>query len=83
MDVIWRYTDNFGVRNLAGGVDLVPSYNVMDVRLARYVRPGLEIAVVGRHLLDDSHPEFVTDPFLVNVATEVQREVYGMLTWRY
>jgi iron complex outermembrane receptor protein len=83
LDVIWRYVDTLSMLAPSGEVQHVPKYNVMDVRLARYVRPGLELAFVGRHLLDDSHPEFVTDPFLGNVSTEVQREFYGMLAWRY
>jgi iron complex outermembrane receptor protein len=83
-DVMWRYVDSlegfqFNDTLLPG----VSSYNAMDVRLAWDVRPGLELAVVGRNLLDLAHPEAAPDFFLGNAGTEVQSEVYGTVTWRY
>jgi iron complex outermembrane recepter protein len=75
-DVMWRWMDSLH------GMISVPAYNAMDVRLAWLPRSNLELAVVGRNLLDDHHPEFA-DPYLNNVSTEVQSEVYGMATYRY
>jgi len=53
------------------------------VRLAWYATPTMELAVVGRHLLDSHHPEFGADTYIGSLPTEVQQEVYGMVTWRY
>jgi iron complex outermembrane receptor protein len=75
-DLIWRYVDSL----LAQGVG---SYNVMDIRLAWVPTQEFEAAVVARNLLDAEHPEFGFDGFTGNFNTEVEREIYGMLTWRY
>ena len=73
LDMTWRYVDELSA--LA-----VPSYLVMDTRLAWLPSENLEVAVVGRNLLDAEHPEFTTLGF---DPSEVQRGVYGMVTWRY
>ena len=83
-DIMWRYVDSVPGFGLAGTVGPgVPDYNVMDMRLAWHARPGLELAVVGRSLLDLQHLEAPTDTALGTVSTEVQAEVYGSVTWRY
>lgn len=86
-DMAWRYVDSLpgmGAPGLSGlGAIGVRSYNAMDVRLAWNARPGLELAVVGRHLLDRAHSEAPMDSFQGTVNTEVQAEVYGTVTWRY
>ena len=73
LDLIGRYVDNLPA--LA-----VPSYLVMDVRLAWLPSESLEMAVVGRHLLDSAHPEFATPAFH---PSEVEAEVYGVIGWRH
>ena len=84
-DTVWRYVDSVpGVVDPDGSVRPgVPAYSALDVRLAWDARPGMELAVVGRHLLDSSHLEAPRDSFLGTVNTEVEAEVYGTLTWRY
>ncbi len=76
LDVMWRYVDSLP------DVD-VPAYNTMDVRLGWTPTPNWELALVGRNLLDGEHFEFTNDALTGNVATQVQREAYGMITWRY
>jgi iron complex outermembrane receptor protein len=76
LDLAWRYVDTlpaFGV----------PSYNALDARLAWAATQNLEIAVVGRQLLDDHHLEFPASAYIGGMGTEVQHEVYGVVTWRY
>jgi len=73
LDMIWRYVDNLPALG-------VPNYLVMDVRLAWLPSKNLEVAVVGRNLLDEEHPEFTTRSLY---PSDVQRGVYGMVTWRY
>ncbi|NQT13831.1 MAG: TonB-dependent receptor [Planctomycetes bacterium] len=76
LDLIGRYTDSLPAMG-------VPSYVVMDARVAWHASPNLEMFVVGRNLLDQEHPEFGSDALTGAVGTEVQHEVYGGLTWRY
>jgi iron complex outermembrane receptor protein len=67
------------VRNAAGTVD---GYVVLDTRLAWRPAPKVEVALVGRNLLDAAHLEFFPD-FIVTQPTEVQRSVHVSLEWRY
>jgi len=73
LDMIWRYVDNLPSLG-------VPNYLVMDIRLAWLPSENLEVAVVGRNLLDEKHQEFDTRSFY---SSEVQEGVYGMVTWRF
>ncbi|NQT17642.1 MAG: TonB-dependent receptor, partial [Planctomycetes bacterium] len=73
LNTTWRYVDSLSSLN-------VPAYLVMDVRLAWLPSENLEVAVVGRNLLDEEHPESTTRAFY---PSEVQRGVYGMVTLRY
>lgn len=60
----------------------VPGYITLDARLAWKPFSGLEIALVGRNLLHGRHQEFI--PELINtVYSEVERSVYGKVTWEY
>ena len=75
-DLLGRYVDSLP------SVD-VPHYVSLDARLAWHPRPQMEISVVGQNLLDSHHPEYGTSVFSGEIPTEVQRGVYGMLTWKY
>jgi iron complex outermembrane receptor protein len=60
----------------------IPSYLTLDVRFAWRPIKDLELAIVGQNLFDDQHPEF--NPSFINTQrTEVERSVYGKLTWRF
>ena len=73
LDMIWRYVDSLPALN-------IKNYLVMDVRLAWLPSETLEMAVVGRSLLDSAHSEFTDQAFY---SSAVEAEVYGMVTWRY
>jgi iron complex outermembrane receptor protein len=60
----------------------VPSYVDLDARLAWHPRTDLEFAVVGQNLLHDHRPEFAPT-FIGTQATQVERGVYGKVTFRY
>ena len=75
-DLIGRYVDV--LRN-----EDVDSYFELDARIGWNLGKGLEASLVGRNLLDSSHPEFGRDRETGTRATEVQRELYGVITWRY
>ena len=60
----------------------ISSYVEMDARLAWKVSPKCEVALIGRNLLDPHHPEAM--PSGVSVAdVEVDRSIYGKVTWRF
>jgi iron complex outermembrane receptor protein len=64
-------------------VDALPSqrvgaYVALDVHLGWRPIQNLELAVVGQNLLDNRHLEFSS-----TFRTEIQRGVYGKVTWRY
>ncbi|MBC8354711.1 MAG: TonB-dependent receptor [Planctomycetes bacterium] len=71
-DVMGRYVDSVPQYQ-------IPSYVAMDIRLAWLPTDNLEMEVVGRNLLDSHHPEFSERSFY---PSEIQSEVYGMVTWR-
>lgn len=58
----------------------VPSYFELDVRLAWQATKQLELALVGRNLLHDQHAEY---GYPGATRTEIQRSIYGKVTWRY
>jgi iron complex outermembrane recepter protein len=57
-------------------LDLTGFYNVYDDLRS------LELAIVGRNLFDDHHPEFAPT-FVGTQKSEVERSVYGTVVWRY
>ena len=57
----------------------VPAYVTLDLRLGWEPRPGLEVAIVGRNLLDEFHPEARA----TTGTRELSRSVFGTLTWRF
>ena len=74
VDSILRYVDNqYGA----------PSYIAMDLRASWVPSDGVELFVVGRHLLDQEHDELVSDPIARTAGAQVEREVYGGIALRY
>jgi iron complex outermembrane receptor protein len=78
LDAFFRHLT--AVRQLRGfaGVDPVPAYSELDVRLAWRATNGLELALVGQNLLHDHHAEFGRP----EMRGEVERGVYASVTWR-
>jgi len=58
----------------------IPSYTRVDVGMTWQVNQDMDLSVVGQNLLDSAHPEFGENK---PIATEVQRGVFGKLTWRF
>ena len=71
-----RVADNLTASNIAGYVEL-------DLRLGWKPLPNLDVSLVGQNLLDNHHPEMSPSLFLATQPTEVQRSVYGKVTWNY
>lgn len=75
LDFWARYVDNLPTQD-------VGSYVSLDIRLGWKPRNNLELSVVGQNLLDSQRPEFI--PEIVNTTpTEVERGVYGKITWNF
>jgi iron complex outermembrane receptor protein len=77
LDLWVRYTDAFD----GLGASPIASQTALDLRLAWRPHKDLELSIVGQNLLDDRHLEFVSDSF--SSPVEVERGVYGKLTWRF
>lgn len=74
-----RWVDR--LTTVSGGIEgSVPSYFSLDLRLGWNPREDLEFSIVGQNLLDDHHPEF---GFPNASRHEIQRSVYGKVTWRF
>ncbi len=75
-DLMGRYVDYLSST-------ATPAYFEMDTRIAW--RPGnsFELALTARNMLNGAHPETGNDTTAGLLATEVQREIYGVATWRY
>ena len=60
----------------------VPSYFSLDARLAWVPTRNWEFSVVGQNLLESRHAEFAPT-IIPSQRTEVQRGVYGKVTFRF
>jgi iron complex outermembrane receptor protein len=58
----------------------VPSYTELDLRVGWTLRPGLDLSLFGRNLLDEQHPEFGPPG---PTRKEVERSLYGRVTWQW
>ncbi|MDQ3624575.1 MAG: TonB-dependent receptor [Verrucomicrobiota bacterium] len=76
LDLIGRYVDT-----LPGFTPGIKSYLTLDARLAWKPNKNLEFAIVGQNLLDEHHPE--TGGSVTSPPFEVERGVYGSVTWRW
>ncbi|NOY45972.1 MAG: TonB-dependent receptor [Deltaproteobacteria bacterium] len=61
----------------------IPPYWGLDVRLGWEPTEGVELAVVGRDLLEPSHPEFPREDFLRLETSEPERSVYAVVRARF
>ena len=76
-DAALRYVGDIEVN----GVE-IDSYVEADLRLGWEARPGLELSLIGQNLLDNHHPEFLPD-FIQTRPTEVERSIYGRVSWNF
>jgi iron complex outermembrane receptor protein len=75
LDLWGRYVDRLTTGQ-------VPSYLTLDLRLGWRPTKQLEFSLVGQNLLDNHRPEF-SETILPSTPTEIQRSVYGKVTWRF
>jgi iron complex outermembrane receptor protein len=74
-DTTLRYVED--IKSLS-----IPSYLEMDARFAWHPTKDLEISIAGQNLFAPQHAEY--DDIITRAApTQVQRGVYGKVTWRF
>jgi iron complex outermembrane receptor protein len=78
-NVEWNATLRYVSRVPAANV---PSYVGVDTTLLWRPRDDLEVSVTGQNLLSPGHLEFA-DLTNILIPSEVQRSVFGKLTWRF
>lgn len=69
-------------------VDVMDSYDLdsyfsLDLRLGWQASDTLEFSLVGQNLLDGSHPEYGASTILNTEVTEVERNIYAEIRWRF
>jgi len=69
----------------ADGLPSIPTKDHLDLDLQVTWRatPNVELSIVGQNLLDQSHAEYGPSTIVATQTTEVERGVYGKLTWRF
>ena len=75
LDGTLRYVDSLPALKIG-------SYVELDVRLGWRPTSHLELAIGGQNLLNSQHAEF-SPSFIRTQQTEVERGVYGKITWRF
>jgi iron complex outermembrane receptor protein len=58
---------------------VVPAYTAVDLRYGWRMRPELELSVILRNAFDEEHAEFNPPA----TRSEIAREIYAKLDWRY
>lgn len=58
---------------------VVPAYTAVDIRYGWYLRPQLELSVLGQNLFDRRHPEFNALPG----RSEFERGLFLRATWSH
>ncbi len=75
LDAWLRYVDDLPNHPVDGYLEL-------DLHVGWRPSDAIELALVGRNLLQDRHAEF-TDFFVPGEPSEVERSVHGKLTWSF
>jgi iron complex outermembrane receptor protein len=60
-----------------------PAYTELDAGLTWALQAAVELSVVGQNLLDAHHFEQAVAFSSSGMSTQVQRSVYGKVTWRF
>jgi iron complex outermembrane receptor protein len=77
---LWLSLRHIGeVPAFENGNGVVPAYTELDARLGWQVRPGFNVGVVGRNLLDPSHPEIGG----LTARREIRRSIALSVRWEY
>ena len=61
----------------------VDRYVTLDARLGWKPFKNLELSIVGQNLIEGYHQEFALETLDISINTEVERSIYGKITWRF
>ena len=75
LDAFFRYIDSLP------GLE-IDSYKALDLRLGWRPVSNVELSLVGRNLLQSHHQEFEAE-LIRTVPVQIQRSVFGKVTWRF
>lgn len=75
LDIVLRYVDS-----LHEGA--VGEYTELDARVGWQPARAFEFSISGKNLLDSGHPEFI-EQFVYGEPCEIERGVFGKVTWRF
>lgn len=81
---LWgRYVDTLNTSKniLSLGDTIVDEYLELDVTVSWHPTDNLELMLVGQNLLDSSHLEYISE--FSTPSTEIERSVYGKLTYHF
>jgi iron complex outermembrane recepter protein len=86
MRASWNISDAWTLDVSANYVDEIPDYNInaytrVDMNLGWKLAEGVRFNLVGQNLLSSSHREYAQADDLN--AAEIERSVYGKLTWQF
>jgi iron complex outermembrane receptor protein len=79
LDLGGRFIDSLTINN-GPTAATVPAYFELDARLAWHPTKNIELSVVGQNLLHDQHPEY---GFPGPGQVQIERSVYGKITWHF
>jgi len=82
MDLPRNLALDLGVRYVDDLPNRTENYLRLDARLGWTPHEHVELAIVGQNLLERHHPEYKPE-LLYTLPTEVERGVYGTITWRF
>ena len=80
LDLFFRYIDK-NTASTAFGITHIKAYVSMDIRLAWRPVSSIELSLVGQNLLAEKHLEHSQE--LLTTSTEIDRGMYGKLTWSF
>jgi iron complex outermembrane receptor protein len=81
LDLIARHQPASSINNLdEAESSSTPSRTSLDFRLAKQYTPNLEIALIGRNLLDAAETE---EPSQSPLSTQVERSIHAQVTWEF
>jgi iron complex outermembrane recepter protein len=60
----------------------IQSYQALDLRLSWKPMPKMEVSLIGQNLLQSHHQEFVPE-LIQTMPVQIQRGVFGKVTWRF
>jgi len=62
---------------------MVKSYFAFDAHLSWKAHRKIEFSILGQNLLEERHREFGEPNFVHTLPEDVQRRIYGAITWRF